>query len=77
MILDDTATVCHVMHREGFRTRASVHDDGKEGGRNMHLLILCDTAHCVLASTAYHVPKMARWQDKVASLLLWLLSGPA
>jgi hypothetical protein len=44
----------------------------------MHLLILCSTscnsAHCALRA-AYHTPKMARWQDKVASLVL--LSGPA
>lgn len=43
----------------------------------MHLLILCNTAHCVLRPLRTTYPKMARWQDKVASLLLWLLSGPA
>lgn len=56
MILDDTATVCHVMHREGFRTRASVHDGGKEGvAIRIYWKVLCRPS-CNAAYRRPHAP---------------------
>lgn len=73
MILVDTATVCHVMHRGPRAEALPVHDEGgRRGGRNMHLVVVYCAAHRAILRTAYHIARdgTVAGQSSFASSLL-------